>query len=180
MGTSSVSIFFVVLYQLINFRANTGLSNSQLLEKLIRGRKTMTQFCVDTNIFLHNLEFVDYLIGLPNCMVWVPYLVMQEIEFQMKGNNGPETEKLAKLANREMENWFKEHRKVFRAETVDRAMSSSLKRRDRGKDNFDHDDKILDYCKKRGPGAVLITNDNNLTVKVSSSFTIKRTSPYYF
>ena len=126
----------------------------------------MTQFCLDTNIFLHQLDFVDYLIGLPNCMVWVPYLVLQEIEFQMKGNCGPEVEKKAKRANAKMEKWFKEKKKVFRAETVDRAMSASLKRRDRGKDNFDHDDKILDYCKKWGAGAVLITDDNNLTVKV--------------
>ena len=46
---------------------------------LLLGRKVYNHFCIDTNILIHDLDFVSYLVNLPRSWVYIPYFVMQEL-----------------------------------------------------------------------------------------------------
>lgn len=134
------------------------------VDLLLQGRKVYNHFCVDTNVFLHDLWFVEYLVDRPRSWVYIPYYVLNELDHQTKGRTPEHTDEVKKAARRatkQIDEWLKE-RKVM-SESVDKSIANLAR-------GFNNDDKILRSCLSKGPGAFLISNDRNLQARVTYLF----------
>ena len=128
---------------------------------LVKGRTTFSKICVNTNVLLHDLDFVRFLIGLQRAIVFVPYYVLNELDQQQKGRTPDHTEDLkymARRATRQIDEWTKN--KKIKAESIEDSMQ---KHQSMG---FNNDDRILKYTISKGPGAFLVTSDRNLQLRV--------------
>lgn len=133
------------------------------VDLLLQGRKVYNHFCVDTNVFLHDLWFVEYLVDRPRSWVYIPYYVLNELDHQTKGRTPEHTDEVKKAARRatkQIDEWLKE-RKVM-SESVDKSIANLAR-------GFNNDDKILRSCLSKGPGAFLISNDRNLQARAHAS-----------
>lgn len=134
-------------------------------------RRENYNFCLDTNVLIHHLSFVEWVVDLcvelKRSYVNVPYKVWEELDGVHKYGNDGEVRECARKAMKKVEKWMTNKAPVFLES------KSDFDKRKKDEEGLSNDEKIMNFCKsklvstrKKDRKPFFLTDDRNLRLRV--------------